>query len=69
MGKIYKWLSSIFHSRIKDLERELKNAHIRIDNLTNIVKILNDQVYCLNECFAQHEQQIKELQQQLRQNT
>ncbi len=69
MGKIYKWLGRIFHSRIKDLERELRYAHGRVDNLTNIVKILNNQVYYLNDHFVQQEQQIKELQKQLCQNT
>lgn len=69
MGRIYKWLGRIFHPRIKDLERELGYAHERADNLTNVIQSLNNQVYYLNERFVQQEQQIKELQQQLRQNT
>ena len=69
MGRIYNWFARIFHPRIKDLERELGYAHERADNLTNIIQSLNNQVYYLNERFVQQEQQIKELQQQLRQNT
>ena len=68
MGRIYNWLARIFHPRIKDLERELGYAHERADNLTNVIQSLNNQVYYLNDRFVQQEQQIKELQQQIRQN-
>ena len=69
MGKIYNWFARIFHSRVKELERELYYANERADNMVAIVSSLNNQVYYLNEQIARQKNQIEELQQTLRQNT
>ena len=69
MGRIYNWLARIFHSRVKDLERELGYANERADNMVAIISSLNNQVYYLNEQVARQKNQIEELQQILRQNT
>ena len=69
MGKIYNWFARIFHSRVKELERELCYANERADNMVAIVTRLNNQVYYLNEQVARQKNQIEELQQTLRQNT
>lgn len=69
MGKIYNWFARIFHSRVKELERELYYANERADNMVAIVGKLNNQVYYLNEQVARQNIQIEELQKITRQNT
>lgn len=69
MGRIYNWFARIFHSRVKELERELGYANERADNMVTIVGRLNNQVYYLNKQIAHQKTQIEELQQILRQNT
>ena len=69
MGKIYNWFARIFHSRVKELERELGYANERADNMVATVGRLNNQVYYLNEQVARQKNQIEELQRILRQNT
>lgn len=69
MGRIYNWFARIFHSRVKELERELDYANERADNMVAIVGKLNNQVYYLNEQIMRQKNQIEELQQILRQNT
>jgi hypothetical protein len=69
MGRIYNWLARIFHSRVKELERELGYANERADNMVTIVGRLNNQVYYLNEQVTRQKNQIEELQRILRQNT
>lgn len=69
MVRIYNWFARIFHSRVKELERELGYANERADNMVAIVGKLNNQVYYLNEQVARQKNQIEELQRILRQNT
>lgn len=69
MGRIYNWFARIFHSRVKELERELGYANERADNMVATVGRLNNQVYYLNEQIVRQKNQIEELQQILRQNT
>ena len=69
MGRIYNWFARIFHSRVKELERELYYANERADNMVAIVGRLNNQIYYLNEQIAHQKTQIEKLQQTLRQNT
>lgn len=69
MGKIYNWFARTFHSRVKELERELYYANERADNMVAIVSKLNNQVYYLNEQVARQNVQIEELQKNTRQNT
>jgi peptidoglycan hydrolase CwlO-like protein len=69
MARIYNWFARIFHSRVKELERELDYANESADNMVAIVGRLNNQVYYLNEQIARQKTQIEELQQILRQNT
>ena len=66
MGRIYNWFARIFHSRVKELERELDYANERADNMVATVGRLNNQIYYLNEQIAHQKTQIEKLQQTLR---
>ena len=69
MGKIYNWLARRFNPRVEELERELKYANKRADNLSGTIKLLNDKVYHLNGEMMAKIKKIDYLEEILRQNT
>ena len=69
MGKIYNWLARRFNPRVEELERELQYAHEQADNLSGVIKTLNDKVYHLNGEMMAKIKKIDYLEKLLRQNT
>ena len=69
MGKIYNWLARRFNPRVEELERELQYANERADNLSEIIKSLNNKVYHLNSEMMAKIKKIDYLEELLRQNT
>lgn len=69
MGKIYNWLARRFNPRVEELERELQYVHEQVDNLSGIIKLLNDKVYHLNGEMMAKIKKIDYLEELLRQNT
>ena len=69
MNKIYNWLARRFNPRVEELERELQYTHEQADNLSGVIKTLNDKVYHLNDEMMAKIKKIDYLEELLHQNT